>query len=122
MAERQMTLSEVPASRKADVESSHEAEDAITKGGQRQSHCADILVALDKYNGSTSRELNFHMNFGDRYEVAKRLSDLRSISEVGNCPNVCYQCALPCEKAVMRKCDIGQRIALTWWIKKVQRS
>lgn len=112
-----MTLSEVPASRKKDVESSHVAEDAITKSGQRHSHCSDILVALERYNGSTSRELNFQMGFGDRYEIAKRLSDLRSIGEVGNCRIGCYHCTLPCEKAekAMRKCDVGKRTALTWW-------
>lgn len=91
-----------PVSRTHDIESSKSAEQEINRSGVRLTQQV-ILFDLVKSNpGLTSREMTMHCDL-DRYQIARRLSDLENGGAV--------------EKGPIRYCRLGNRPAATWRLK-----
>lgn len=65
----------LPLARRTDPPSSHRAAEAITRSGQRAAQKLAVLQALQRFDGSTSRELSELAGL-DRYAVARRLPEL----------------------------------------------
>lgn len=94
--------SSVPVSRKYDPSSSHEAEREINRSGSRAVQQEIILSAVRNHPGHTSKELTEFCQL-DRYQIARRLSDLESAGAV-------------C-KGRIRQCRIGGRNSVTWYVR-----
>jgi predicted HTH transcriptional regulator len=90
-----------PVSRKTDPISSYLAEDEINKTGTRASQQAKILAAVKLNPGRTSRELVDYCLL-DRYQIARRLADLKESGAVIQGP--------------IRKCRVGGRKSVTWFV------
>jgi predicted HTH transcriptional regulator len=89
-----------PASRRTDPDSSYSAEAEINKSGTRVSQQQTIFKALFKHEGSTSMELTKWCAL-DRYQIARRLSDLKSAGFV--------------RQGSIRVCKSGGRKSVTWF-------
>jgi len=95
-------LKDIPASRNTDPISSHIAEGDFNEGGRaKQAHIA-YKVVLD-HPGHTSMELEQFCEL-DRYQLARRLSDLERIF-----PPMVTQ-------GDIRQCKISGRKAVVWYI------
>ena len=88
-----------PIARPEDPSSSHEAAQEITESGTRSAQCRAALELVRANPSSTSLEL---ANLGDldRYQLARRLADLRNAGQV--------------ENGEQRRCLVSGRNALTW--------
>ncbi len=91
-----------PIARNTDPVSSHMAASEITGHGIRQKQAAIILELVRKYPGRTSLELSRLCDL-DRYQIARRLSDLEHAGEI--------------EKGEIRVCRIAGRMAVTWRVR-----
>jgi predicted HTH transcriptional regulator len=87
-------------SRTTDPVSSHLAEDEINRSGSRANQQAIILEAVGLNPGRTSRELTWYCDL-DRYQIARRLSDLNDATLV--------------YKGPIRRCHEGGRKSVTWF-------
>ena len=88
-----------PLFRTSDPPTSAEAGVRMLRSGQLNRQCREVLAALRKYPGLTSRELAAAAGL-DRYVVARRMSNL-----------VTYGVA---RKGRPRMCSIGLTRAVTW--------
>lgn len=91
------------AARVGDPITSHEAAEELTLSGRRMAQAEEIDRLVGKHPGYTSRELSGLTRL-DRYQVARRLSDLEHLGRV--------------KKGARRVCLIGERNAVTWWSTK----
>ena len=66
-----------PASHRNDPETSHEAEDAITQTGKRQTHATKVLGIVTVHPGLTTGAIGEISGLG-QMETRKRLSDLKN--------------------------------------------
>lgn len=89
-----------PIARRTDPASSHLAAADITADGTRAAQHHQVLRAVRRWPGLTSRELAQAAG-GDRYVVARRLPEVESTGLVHRGP--------------MRPCRVSGRQALTWW-------
>jgi predicted HTH transcriptional regulator len=94
--------SQIPVSRINDPASSHEAEVEVNRSGVRRAHQEIILSTVRRHPGRTSKELTEFCNL-DRYQIARRLADLEKVDLVA--------------KGRMRVCTMGNRSAVTWYVK-----
>lgn len=67
-----------PASRSTDPETSHEAEDALTRSGQRAAQMAAAEEAVRQHPGRTSKRLAIVTGM-DRHMLGRRLPDLEKL-------------------------------------------
>ena len=94
-------LSETPIARNTDPITSHISAHEITYSGSRTTQQIEAFQLVAAYPGHTSRELAF---FGelDRYQMARRLSDLEHAGLV--------------TKGPIRKDETNLRMAVTWLV------
>jgi len=88
-----------PIARRTDPITSHLAAQEVTREGIRGKQAAIVLELVRRCPGKTSLELSRMCDL-DRYQIARRLSDLEHAGEV--------------EKGEIRLCDIAGRMAVTW--------
>lgn len=74
-------ISEAPAARNTDPETSHEAVDFIQATGQRAAHQRIVLDMVRKLPGLTYRELSVQTGL-ERHAVMRRLDDLVDASKI----------------------------------------
>ncbi|MCH8505984.1 MAG: MarR family transcriptional regulator [Ectothiorhodospiraceae bacterium] len=91
-------LSETPASRRTDPESSHAAAEHVTAVGLRARQQRLVMRGFVRFPGMTTRELAARMNVC-RYVVARRASEL--------VPGYL-------EQGPQRRCTVTGRLAITW--------
>ena len=84
--------------RRSDEDTSHEAADAITASGARDSQQAAVLAVVCRHPGLTSREMALHGI--DRYIAGRRLPELEAGGYV--------------RRADKRVCSVTGRRAMTW--------
>lgn len=96
---RREAITESPAARSTDPETSHEAARRVTESGVRQGHAERVLAAVRAHPGMTSRELAGPTGL-ERHEVARRLADLANAGLV--------------EQQDARPCSVGRGRAVTW--------
>lgn len=89
-----------PLARKTDPETSHEAAREHRKSGKLTQSMSDVLAAVRKYGGLTAVELALQSCL-DRYEVSRRLADLRHAGLV--------------RWGGSRVCEVNKRKMETWW-------
>ncbi len=89
-----------PIARRSDPVSSHLAAREINQG-IRSKQALIVLGLVRRHPGKTSLELS-RLSDLDRYQIARRLSDLEHSGEV--------------EKGEIRVCEIAGRMAVTWRI------
>lgn len=92
-------LIETPAARATDPDTSHKASAEITASGTRGEQQARALAAVRAFPHRTSQEIAEKAKL-DRYELARRLPELRSVGLVTN----------PRRKT----CSVTGKTALTW--------
>ena len=94
-------MENLPIARNTDPESSHIAAHEITYSWSRTTQQIEAFQLVAAYPGHTSRELAF---FGesDRYQMARRLSDLEHAGLV--------------TKGPIRKDETNLRMAVTWLV------
>ena len=88
-----------PAARSSDPISSHEAAEAITDSGKRQTQAMLVYLAVLATPNHTSAELAKMHGF-NRHMVARRTADLEHSDKI--------------EKSGMRKCEVNGGKAVTW--------
>ena len=93
-----------PASHNHDPISSHEAEQRITQSGERKKQMDIVYKTLTEHQGSTGAELTKYCDL-DKYQIRRRLSDLREMGKVFRSVN----------KNVM--CTVTKTRAAAWYIK-----
>ncbi len=93
-------LPKLPRARRSNPTSSHEAADFVERTGLAQQQAARALSAVRAYPGRTSQELATLSQL-DRYELARRLPELRVAGQVRN--------------GVKRQCTVTGQQALEWW-------
>jgi len=98
-----MQQMELPMSRSTDPASSYDAADELVKSGRLKAQQAEVLEAVRRLPGRTSRELGLLSAFLDRYDFARRLPELEEAGLI--------------ERGEIRECTVGTRTALTWWPK-----
>ena len=86
-------------SRRTDPLSSKQAEQEINTIGLRNRQQEVVFQAVKRYPKHTSRELCAITGI-DRYTLGRRLPEIKELWDV--------------KKGPMRKCKIGNRLALTW--------
>ncbi len=93
-----------PAARAKDPASSHEAAKRMKDSGRAQAHAIRVLGFLrSKYPEKfTSAEIAAEIPELDRYEVARRLSELKKAKQVSS------------SEDYKRECRVGGRKAVTW--------
>jgi hypothetical protein len=91
---------DLPRSRSTDPQSSHAAAEEVKSSGRLALQQAQVLDAVRRWPGRTSRELARYIG-GDRYVVARRLPEL--------------EVALKVRKGGTRLCSMGGRPAVEWW-------
>lgn len=98
-------FSDVRVSRNTDPDSSKYAETAINDSGLRAKQQLEVLNLVRANPGRTSLELSRCIMYEnlDRYQIARRLSDLNESGYV--------------VQGAIRQCRVGRRKAVTWWIK-----
>ena len=89
------------AARASDPITSHEAAKEMTLSGKRMAQVDEVDQLVGEYPGYTSLELSALTTKLDRYQVARRLSDLEHLGRV--------------KKGARRVCRVGGRNAVTWW-------
>ncbi|MHA2219167.1 MAG: MarR family transcriptional regulator [Candidatus Hodarchaeales archaeon] len=89
-------------SRRDDPVSSHLAENEINRSGKRKTQLMTVYKCIQLFPGCTSKELTQFCIY-DRYQIARRLADLKNIGVVRQGP--------------IRKCRIGGRPSVTWFLK-----
>lgn len=89
-----------PLARKTDPDTSHAAACEYRDSGKLTQSKAAVLTAVRKRGGLTAVELALMANL-DRYEVSRRLADLRKAG------------LIRCGES--RLCDVHQRKMQTWW-------
>ncbi len=89
-----------PLARTTDDATSHEAAERMVRTGELNEQCKEVLVALRKYPGLTSKELAAASGL-DRHKVGRRMSDLVA-NDVAR-------------KGRPRMCSVGITRAQTWW-------
>lgn len=87
------------AARTTDPATSHAAAAEVTANGVRDAQAAVVLDAVRKWPDLTSAELATKINL-NRYQVARRLPELRAEGLVANGP--------------ARECTLMHRLSLTW--------
>lgn len=87
--------------RRNDPESSHEAGRRVEQSGAACSQRQQVRLAVETFNGYTSRELADATGL-DRYMIVRRLPELESRGLV--------------KRGELRRCSIAKRRATTWWI------
>ena len=97
----QLEINFPPASHSHDPISSFDAEYEITQSGIRGEQMNAIYKLVMLNPGRTSKELA-ELSKYDRYQIARRLSDLENIFRV--------------KKGETRTCIVGGRKSVTWWI------
>lgn len=97
-------LSNNPVSRANDLESSKDAERHINKVGSRANQQKDMLALVRKFPGKTSLELALFSLRYDRYQIARRLSDLHHAGLV--------------KQGQVRPCNVSGRKAVEWIMPK----
>ena len=98
---------QTPASRNTDSESSHVAEEKITKSGKRQAQIDEILAYVTLNQGHTSGEIAAGLGGEyDNVKVSRRLSDMKG---------------LLLEQGDRRKCLEKDSLMVTWWTKAEYR-
>lgn len=90
---------ETPAARASDPETSHKAAREITAAGVRQAQQQRALAAVRAFPHRTSQEIAEAAHL-DRYELARRLPELRTAGLVEN-PRT-------------KRCSVTGKTALTW--------
>lgn len=102
------TLDEIPAARKTDPLSSHEAAERVTASGKRQKQADVFLAVVQNHPGLTSAEIAKVAGY-DRYAPARRLPELQRLGLI--------------TQGLQRACSADPRhgIAVTWWPKERQR-
>lgn len=89
---------QTPAARNTDPQSSHIAAENITKSGRRVGQQAQVAQLVRLSPGSTSAELSRKTKKLDRYQIARRLPELKGV-----------------RKGVPRHCGISKQLCETWW-------
>ena len=89
------------ATRTSHPQTSHIAEENITKSGKRRKHCEIILNALRRNNGSTSAELAQYIEL-TKEQVHKRMHDLVENEYV--------------IRRDKRICEVKGSLCSVWWI------
>lgn len=90
---------QTPAARATDPETSHQAAEHMNETGKRRSQQYATLALVKEFPSSTSFELSRRGSL-DRYQVARRMSELRTaelVEEIGS-----------------RVCKISRRHATIW--------
>jgi len=90
-----------PTTRVSHPETSHIAEEKITKTGRRARHCWIILNALRRHNGSTSAELAQFTPL-TKEQCHKRMHDLVENEYI--------------RRGKKRICSVKGTLCCTWWI------
>jgi len=98
---------QTPAARRTDPDTSHEADEAVTRSGRRHTQREKVADALTRWPGRTTAELAEKMGT-DRYMVARRMSECETAGD-----------ALRGQK---RRCNSTGKTAETWWPKPRQVS
>jgi hypothetical protein len=93
-------MSRIPA-RSTDPISSTLAAEELIESGRQHTQQNDVYRAVREHPGMTSRELAQAMG-GDRYTYARRLPEI--------------ECKRLVRKGTIRRCRIGRRPAVTWWL------
>ncbi len=94
---------EIPMARANDPASSFEAADHMVVSGKRGEQLGAVLDVVTANPGHTSLELTLHCEL-DRYQIARRLPELEEMELV--------------RRGDVRKCDVGTRTGVTWWVKE----
>lgn len=106
--EEQQQLSHTPVARNTDPITSHMAASEITVSGVRSDQCRQVLALVAMYPDKTSFELSTRSRDLDRYQVARRISDLEHAGVV--------------RKNGKRACFMSGRKAVTWVVAKDWRA
>lgn len=93
-------VSHNPVVRNTDPVTSHMAASEITISGVRADQCRQVLALVAMYPDRTSFELSARSRTLDRYQVARRMSDLEHAGVV--------------RKNGKRNCCISGKKAVTW--------
>lgn len=104
---------ETPAFRANDPISSELAAADVTASGKRHAHMSIVIDAVRRCPGLTSAELYMEIKQAHpltRHEVARRLPDARTAGAVSNAPWI-----VDPDVDYMRKCELSDRLSLTWW-------
>ena len=94
-------MENLPIARNTDPASSHIAAHEITYSGARTTQQIEAFQLVAAYPSHTSRELAYFSEL-DRYQMARRLSDLEHAGFV--------------KKGPIRRDDTNQRMAVTWLV------
>ena len=94
-------MENLPIARNTDPESSHIAAHEITYSGSRTTQQIEAFNLVAAYPGHTSRELAYISEL-DRYQMARRLSDLEHAGLV--------------TKGPARRDETNLRMAVTWLV------
>lgn len=103
-------LADIPVAHRRDPATSHEAARAVTESGRRQTQADRVYGLVLRFPGRTAGELAAEsaveaLQAGresyDRYQVARRLSDLREMHLVTRGP--------------ARRCEVAGTTQCTWW-------
>lgn len=89
---------QTPAARNTDPQSSHIAAKRVTLSGIRANQQIEVFRLVKKYPGLTSAELSRKTKKLDRYQIARRLPELKGV-----------------RKGVPRHCGISKQSCDTWW-------
>ena len=100
-----------PVSRRTDPLSSKQAEKEINGNGLRSRQQEIVFQAVRKYPKHTSKELCAITGI-DRYTLGRRLPEISVPVDVNVDPF--YAELWDVKRGPMRKCNIGNRLALTW--------
>lgn len=89
------------ATRNSDPSTSRAAELEITRSGCRATQAEQVFALVRRYPGRTSAELAAMHGGLDRWQVARRLPDLRRLGRV--------------ETGDAKMCQMQRRNSVTWW-------
>lgn len=104
-----------PVAANADPHTSHVAARRVTRDGTRGRQADEVLRLVRAYPGLTSQELSEHsVEVGyttplDRYQVARRLSELADPANGGLI-----------ERGEARECTVTRHLALTWRVVRAE--
>lgn len=105
---------ETPAARASDPQSSHEAAAVHTATGKRAAQQARALEAVRAFPERTSAEIASRAGL-DRYELARRLPEIRTAGFVENVPDESQpKDATGQFPPLLRKCNVTGKRAMLW--------
>ena len=87
--------------RRKDPQTSHEAATKLNRAGKTKAQAEAVLAAVKRFPGHTSSELAGRVGL-DRYQVARRLPELRKAGLVSNGQQ-------------SRPCEVTGFSAMTWY-------